>query len=81
MIEDKCKNCMALVIPHFSIWNTPNRKLPKDDKDGTCRCNVDAIDRLGRGYYGWCHPDKCRGAEHHYYFDYNTPNRDIKFID
>ena len=48
---------------------------------GTCRCNVDVFDRLDRGYYGECHPDLCNGPGHRYIFDYNTPNRDIIFID
>ena len=81
MIDDKCKNCEELVIPYFSIWNKPNPKVSKDDMYGTCHCNVDMIDRRARGYCGRCHPDKCRGSGHHYYFDYNTPNNDIKFID
>lgn len=81
MIDDKCKNCKELVIPYLTMWNKPNPKLSKEDVDGTCRCNVDAVNRLGRGYYGWCRPDLCRGSGHHYYFDYNTPNNDIKFID
>lgn len=65
MIDDKCKNCKELVIPYLLSGC------------GTCRCNVDAKDRYGIGYCGWCHPDLCRGSDHHYYFDYSTP----KFID
>ena len=81
MIDEKCKHCSALVIPYFGISNKPQSKLPEDLKEGTCRCNVDAFDRLGRGYYGWCHPDLCKGPEHKYIFDHNTSNRDIIFID
>ena len=81
MIDDKCKNCKELVIPYLSGGVKSNSKLPKEYVYGTCLCNVDAINRVGRGYYGWCHPDICRGSCHHYYFDYNTPNNDIKFID
>jgi len=81
MIDEKCKNCKELVIPHFGFFNTHNRKLPEEDITGTCRCNVDAEDREDRGYCGWCHPDECRGAGHKYYFDYNAPNNGITFID
>lgn len=77
MIDDKCKNCKELIISYFSIWTKPNPKLSEDDKCGTCNCNVDAINRLATGYSGWCHPDKCRGSGHRYYFDYSTPNNDI----
>lgn len=81
MIDEKCKHCPELVIPYFSGFSKPQSKLPEDLKVGTCGCNVDAFDRLDRGYYGWCHQDLCKGPKHHYIFDYNTPNREIIFID
>lgn len=81
MIDEKCKHCSALIIPYFGIFYKPQSKLPYDSKVGTCRCNVDVFDRLDEGYYGECHPDLCKGPEHRYIFDYNTPNRDIIFID
>ena len=81
MIHNKCKNCSALVVPYFSIWNKPNPKLPDQDKEGTCKCNVDSLNRNGEGYYGWCHPDECMGPEHKYYFDHTqTGHPQIKFI-
>ena len=81
MIEEKCKNCPELVIPYFVIGRTPNSQLPEELKIGTCKCNMDLVDRRARGYYGFCHPDECKGPGHRYYFNYDMPNRDIKFID
>lgn len=81
MIDEKCKNCEELVIPYFSLWNKSNYKVYEEYMIGTCRCNVDAVNRKGDGYYGWCHPSECHGPRHRYYFDYTTLNRSIKFID
>lgn len=78
MIDEKCKNCPELVIPYFGInRTTPNRELPEELKMGTCKCNMDLLDRKDEGYCGYCHPNECNGAGHTYYFDYNN---DIKFI-
>jgi len=81
MINEKCKNCPELVIPYFGVYRKPNPELPEELKIGTCKCNMDAFNRKGEGYYGFCHPDECKGPGHRYYFNYDMPNRDIKFID
>ena len=81
MIDEKCKHCSELVIPYFGLFSKSQLKLPDDLKEGTCKCNMDLLNRMKEGYYGWCHPDLCKGPEHRYTFNYNTPNRDIIFID
>lgn len=81
MIYKKCKNCPALVIPYSLRGRTPNSKLSDEMKTGTCKCNVDLFDRRAEGYCGWCHPDKCKGPEHHYYFTGLIGSEHIKFID
>ncbi len=81
MIHEKCKNCSELVIPYFGFHRKPNRELSEKLKMGTCKCNVDEFDKKGEGYYGYCHPDECKGPGHRYYLNYDMLNGCIKFID
>ena len=80
MIDDKCKTCTELVVPHFGIYARPQPKLPEELKVGTCRCNMDPYNRKAEGYCGWCHPELCKGPGHPYYFDWNSKNLDSVFI-
>ena len=80
MIDEKCKTCPELVVPYFALFAKPQPKLPDELKEGTCRCNMDLINRMKEGYYGWCHPDLCKGTGHPYYFVGHGKNRDIVFI-
>ena len=44
----------------------------------TCKCNRDPNDRLSEGYYGWCHPDKCKGPDYPYVVLWGNT---LKFLD
>ena len=79
MIDEKCKTCTELVVPYFGLCDRPQRKLPEELKVGTCKCNMDLTNRMGEGYYGWCHPELCKGPGHPYYFVYHGKNLDIVF--
>lgn len=79
MIDEKCKHCPELVVPYFGLYDRPQPRLPEELKDGTCRCNQDLFNRMKEGYYGWCHPDLCKGPGHPYRFVYNGGNVDIVF--
>lgn len=83
MINEKCKNCPELVIPYSVLFAKPNPSMPEEYKIGTCRCNVDSLNRKNRGYCGWCHSDECHGKGHRYYFEHikKYPYMEIKFID
>lgn len=77
MIEEKCKDCAALVVPFLNRVDEHNCPLPETFWTGTCKKSLSGA---GHGFYGSCYPDICEGAEgRNYVVGLNGETREYEY--